>query len=283
MKRLIVTGDDFGLSPAVNEGIERAHRDGILRTASLMVGAGAAADAVERARRLPGLKVGLHVVVARGRATASPGAIPDLVDSSGMFAHDLVGGGIRYFFLPGVRRQLETEIRAQFEAFRATGLTLDHVNGHNHMHLHPTVLSCILRIGPEYGLKAVRVPREPPMAAWRTSGVSLLARLAGAAFLNPWTALLRARIGRAGLMSNDYIFGLADTGRMGPKVLGGLIAALPDGVSEIYLHPAVADLPGPRPLADVNACAAELEALVSTEVRRELDAAGVQLICFGDL
>src|SRR2546427_743483 len=58
MRKLIVTGDDFGLAVPVNEAIEEAHRRGILTTASLMVGAGAVTDAVERARRLPTLKVG---------------------------------------------------------------------------------------------------------------------------------------------------------------------------------------------------------------------------------
>lgn len=283
MKRLIVTGDDFGLSPAVNEGIERAYRNGILRAASLMVGADFAADAVARAKRLQGLKVGLHLVVTRGRATSTPDAVPDLVDSSGMLHHNLPLCGVRYFFLPHVRRQLEAEIRAQFEAFRATGLPLDHVDGHNHMHLHPTVLSCILRIGPEYGLKAMRVPREPPVAAWRGSGGSLPARLAGAALLRPWTGMLRARVARAGLRSNDYIFGLADTGYMATARVRALVANLPEGVSEVFLHPAVAGMEGPRPLPDPAACAAELEALTSHEVRGDLQAADVQLISFSEL
>ncbi len=283
MKKLIVTGDDFGLSPAVNEGIERAYREGILRTASLMVGSPAASDAVARARRLPGLKVGLHVVVSRGQATAARNAIPDLLNSAGLLPDNLVTSGVRYFFLPRVRRQLETEIKAQFDAFRETGLPLDHVNGHNHMHLHPTVLSCILRFGPEYGLRAIRVPSEPPLAAWRGAGGSLSVRLFASLFLKPWTGLLKLRIRRAGLACNDHIFGLADTGRMCVQSMRGLLASLPEGVSEIYLHPAVEELPGPRPLSDPAACAAELNALVNDDVRRDLESAGVELVSFSDL
>lgn len=283
MKKLIVTGDDFGLSPAVNEGIERAYRDGILRTTSLMVGSPAASDAVARARRLPGLKVGLHVVVSRGQATAAPDAIPDLLNSAGLLPDNLFACGVRYFFLPRVRRQLEAEIRAQFHAFRETGLQLDHVNGHNHMHLHPTVLSCILRLGREYGLRAIRVPSEPPLAAWRGAGGSLPARLLGSLFLTPWTGIMKLRIRRAGLASNDYIFGLVDTGRMCAQSMRGLLACLPDGVSEIYLHPAVEELPGPRALPDAAACAAELNALLNRDVRYALESAGVELISFSDL
>ncbi len=177
--RLIVTADDFGLHPAVNEAVELAHRDGVLRAASLMVAAPAMLDAVERARRLPGLAVGLHLVLADGVAVLPPARIPDLVDADGRFGDRMARDGVRFFFLPAVRRQLEAEIRAQFEAYAATGLPLDHVNAHKHFHLHPTVLSLILRIGRDYGLRAVRLPAE-----------------AGApALLRPWLALLRATHG----------------------------------------------------------------------------------------
>src|SRR5271156_384067 len=80
---LIVTADDFGLHESVNEAIERASRDGILTAASLMVGAAAAADAIRRARELPGLRVGLHLVLADGRAVLGPDVIPGLADQSG--------------------------------------------------------------------------------------------------------------------------------------------------------------------------------------------------------
>lgn len=66
-RALIITADDFGLHGGVNEAVELAHRDGVLNAASLMVGASAAADAVARARRLPRLRVGLHVVLADGQ------------------------------------------------------------------------------------------------------------------------------------------------------------------------------------------------------------------------
>src|SRR3984885_904768 len=137
---LIVTAADFGLHEAVNQAIERESRDGILTAASLMVGAPAAADAVRRARKLPHLRVGLHLVLADGRAVLPPESIPSLVDQTGYMNSRMFVNGVRFFALPGVRRQLEAEIRAQFAAFARTGLTLDHVNVHKHFHLHPTLL-----------------------------------------------------------------------------------------------------------------------------------------------
>src|SRR6266849_2293640 len=199
MKRLIVTGDDFGLAIPVNEAIEEAHRKGILTTASLMVGAAAAEDAVSRAKRCPSLKIGLHLVLVEGHAIMRPQAVPDLVDREGEFSSHLVRAGFKFFFRPAVRRQLALEIRAQFEAFQKTGLPLDHVNSHNHMHLHPTVLSLILKIGRDFGLKAIRVPYEPPWLAWQASRKGFVGKLASSLVLGPWLSLLRWRIRRANL------------------------------------------------------------------------------------
>jgi len=162
LKRLIVTGDDFGLAVPVNEAVEAAHRKGVLTTASLMVAGAAAADAVERARRLPALRVGLHLVVVKGRPVLPAAEVPDLVDASGALPNRLGRAGFRFFFLPSVRRQLEAEIRAQFRAFRQTGLPLDHASGHAHMHVHPTVCGLTIGIGREFGLRAVRVPTSLP-------------------------------------------------------------------------------------------------------------------------
>ena len=220
--RLIVTADDFGLHEAVNEAVERGYCDGVLRAASLMVAAPAVADAVARAKQHPGLAVGLHLVLADGRAMLPPARIPDLVDGQGLFDSNMVRNGFRFFFFPHVRRQLADEIRAQFEAFAATGLNLDHVNAHKHFHLHPTILTLMLTIGSEYGMRAIRLPSEPGMGPW----------------LRPWLALMRWRLDRAGVAYNDHVFGLRHSGGMDETVMLELLEQLPDGLSEVYLHPA---------------------------------------------
>ena len=283
MKRLIVTADDFGLSPAVNQAIEQAFTEGILTTTSLMAGAAYAEDAVERALRNPGLKVGLHVVVTRGRAVLPPGEIPDLVDSRGYLPDQLFQSGVRYFFLPKIRDQLEREITAQFESFKSYGLKLDHVNAHNHMHLHPTVFSLILKVGPGYGMHSVRIPYEPLLPVWRSTRENLVHRALITLFLGPWVALQRARLPRVGLNSNDFLFGLYDTGRMDVERVMSMLPCLPDGVSELYFHPARADLEGDRPLADSNSCAMELETLLDENIRNLLQTLKIKTISFADI
>ena len=232
--RVIVSADDFGLSEAVNEGVERAHREGCLSTASLMVAGPAAADAVLRAGRNPRLRVGLHLVAIEGPSVMPQAAIPHLVDPDGRFGSDQLRLGLRYRFSRAARRELADEVEAQFEAFRATGIRLDHATAHKHMHLHPTVGALLVEVGARYGLRAVRVPSEPA-APLRACGT---APTPGAAALRAWTRLLRAQVRRAGMVSTDHCFGLAWSGRMTSDRVRRLLDHLPAGSSELYFHPA---------------------------------------------
>ena len=269
MKDLIITGDDFGLSQPVNEAVEEAHRHGLLNAASLMVGAEATKDAVERARRCPSLKIGLHLVLVDGSSILPAQMIPDLVNQAGEFSSHLVRAGFNFFSRPRVKRQLEAEIRAQFEAFRKTGLPLDHVNTHHHMHLHPTVSGLILKVGSEYGMRAMRLPYEPPLPSWRASGDGLLRRGAIRLLLLPWVSLLRRRFKRAGVHSNDFVFGMNDSGHLHPGLMLRFLRFLPPGVVEIYFHPG----------DSVN----ELEALMQPTLREALLASQIQTVSFTDL
>lgn len=283
MRGLIVTGDDFGLAVPLNEAVEEAHRNGILTSASLMVGAGAAADAVERAKRLGSLRVGLHLVLVDGRAVLPKRSIPDLVDEQGEFLPDPLLAGLRYFFESDLRPQLEAEIRAQFQVFQNTGLPLDHVNGHNHLHLHPTVLELILKIGREFGLQAMRLPYEPPLRSWRASGQGLFRKLASWTFLFPWITLLKMRLKRAGVRCNDFVFGLNDTGHLDRELLLRILRQLPQGVTEIYCHPATrwcAELDRNMPGYLYEQ---ELEALTSPAVKQAVATSGFQRVAFGEL
>ena len=258
MKQLAVTADDFGAAIEVNDAVERAHKDGILTCASLMVGGPAAADAVRRAKAMPGLGVGLHLVLVEGRPVLPTAQIPALVDEGGFFRTDMVRAGAAVFFLPHVRRQLVREIEAQFEAFAATGLPLDHVNAHKHFHLHPTIAGLILRIGKRFGMKAVRVPCEPAAVLHQ---IEPGAR--GNALVGLWAGALRRRLAAAGIFSPDQVFGLAWSGAMTGERLAGLLAHLPDGVSEIYTHPATAG--GFALAAPGYRYGAELAALTSSQ------------------
>jgi hopanoid biosynthesis associated protein HpnK len=177
--------------------------------------------------------------------------------------------GVRYFALPSLQRQLAAEIRAQFVAFARTGLVLDHVNAHKHFHLHPTLLKMIVRIGREFGMNAVRVPQEP---LWFSGGGA--SAMASTAFLTPWVALMKARLRAGGISYNDHVFGIASTGRLDEAVLLDILARLPAGVTEIYLHPAAHSATPITPSMSHYRHTDELAALLSARVAAAVAASG---------
>jgi chitin disaccharide deacetylase len=239
--------------------VELAHKQGVLTAASLMVAAAAAADAITRARRLPSLRVGLHLVLVDGTPLLPPQRLPDLVDATGRLRMDLARLGLDICVRPSVRAQLRAEIEAQFRAYQATGLALDHVNSHKHFHLHPAVTTEIIAIGRRHGMLGLRVPREPPAVLTKVeSGRRPLG------YVGPWTRLLARRARRAGLRSPDCVFGLAWSGAMSAARLEGLLRHLPAGSTEIYLHPATRD--GFENCAPSYRYADELAALVDPRI-----------------
>lgn len=283
MRPIVVTADDFGLCEEVNEAVEEGHRNGILSAASLMASAPAAADAVARAHRLPNLRVGLHLVLVDGRPTLPPDRIPHLVETNGSFPTDLVRAGVRWFFSPAARRELEREIRAQFEAFRATGLAFDHVNGHNHMHLHPTVLGIVLRCAAEFGVPGLRLPYEPAsLAGVGAHRTNLSERIAHCAAL-PWAKAMRRKIAKAGLRHNDTLLGLRASGHMNPDVVLAFLERLPEGIVELYFHPAARRTQYLSELMPGYDNEAEFKALVSPVVSARMRTLGLLPVGFSDL
>jgi hopanoid biosynthesis associated protein HpnK len=279
-RRLIVSADDFGLSPGVNAGILTAHRDGILTNASLMVSGAACAEAVALARATPTLSVGLHLVLVQGRASALAAAVPDLVDGRGMFRNHPVVTGFRYFFQPRLREQIEREVRAQLEAFAATGLPLSHVDGHLNIHMHPTVLAILLDLAPQFGIRAMRLPREPLALSLRLDGHARARKVLESVTFRALVAHARPRLAAHGLRHPDQMFGLHQSGHLTEDYLLGLLDALPAGVTEVYSHAAVLDDEARRWRPADYESDAERLALTSPRVRAALERGGIEPISY---
>ena len=277
MKRLVVTADDFGAAVQVNAAVEQACTTGVLTAASLMVGGGAVADAVARARRLPALRVGLHLVLVEGRPVLPASELAELTGPDGRFRRDMVACAVDIFLRPAARRQLLAEVSAQFQAYAATGLALDHVNTHKHFHLHPTIAGAILKVGRRFGMDALRTPAEPRRVLMAAEPGCTVAP---AYVTAPWSQVVRLRVRRAGVRTADHVFGLHWSGGLTAERLRGLIEHLPDGLSEIYTHPATDEAfdgaaPGYR-------YAEELAALTDPSVRAALRRSGAVTGGFSD-
>jgi chitin disaccharide deacetylase len=204
-----------------------------------MVASPAAADAVRRARAMPDLRVGLHVVLVEAQPVLPPERIADLVRPDGYFRTDMARLACDIAFKPHVRAQMAAEIAAQFEMFAATGLPFDHVDAHKHFHLHPMIARALIANGKKFGARAIRVPAEPAavVRAIDPAAAGLAPRLLG-----QWArVLLRAQARRAGMAVPDAVFGLAWSGAMTRERIKSLLENLPPGLVEIYTHPATAN------------------------------------------
>jgi len=270
VKQVVVTADDFGLSPEVNEAVRRAHREGVLTCASLMMGAPAIREAVAMAAvdRLP---VGLHLTLADGRPVLPPERIPDLVDAQGAFRTNLGSLAVRLALSSGALRQAQAECEAQMAAFLATGLELDHVNTHHHFHLHPSILTIVIGLARR-NRAPVRVPFEPGVPPYRRALLGVT--------MGPWAVQARRRLRRAGIVTNDALFGLYDTGSMTEAAWLRIVPRIGPGLTEVYCHPAVSGNGRHEVTTDTQGFADELAALLSPAVRRALDDAGIRRVSF---
>ena len=270
-RRLIVNADDFGRSASINQAVIRAHKEGILTTASLMVNEPAFEEAVALARERPTLGVGLHLTLLCGHSALPHGEIPGLVNGNGEFSYNPAGAGFRYFFLPGLRDQLRREIHAQFQKFRATRLPLDHVNGHLHLHLHPTVFGILMADAAQLGFMHLRLTRDPFRLNLRLASGHFAYRALHVAIFHSLSARARPALARVNIRHTSAVFGLLQNARMDETYVTRLLPQLPAGDSELYSHPSLDESKN------------EFDALTSPRVRNQVQQLGIKLIRYQDL
>ena len=287
MKELILNADDFGYTTGVNEGIIRAHRDGILTSATLMANGRAFDDAVERAKANPKLGIGCHLVLTGGFSVAPREEIPSLADAEGRLPRSL-GALVARVSAGSVRtNEIERELRAQLEKIRRAGIELSHVDTHKHTHVHPRVMGAVGRVAREFGITRVRNPIENLGDSWRTArseNADIVANMAASLAVRAVGSWFNAIARKYGLQSPDHFLGLAITGRMSAAALCRLIDTLPEGRTEIMVHPGIYDAElvksGSRLQQQRQT---ELDGLLAPEARRAVDANSVRLISYREL
>jgi hopanoid biosynthesis associated protein HpnK len=277
MARLVVTADDLGLSLAVNTAVARAHRDGIVTSASLMVTGDAVDHAVALARALPSLAVGLHLALADARPALPAREIPHLVGADGRLLHDPSRAGLRWAASGAARRELRREIAAQFERFAATGLRMSHVDGHHHLHVHPAAFPLVAELAERAGAHGIRLPCEGLRALGDAPRRSAAAEaLVLDAVARPWRTALRRR----GLAFASEVHGIVRSGGMDEAYLLRLLRRIAGPSAEIFVHPSIAptEAAGAR-----GANRGDLAAVVSPAVRAAVAARGHALATYGEL
>jgi hopanoid biosynthesis associated protein HpnK len=271
VRRLIVNADDFGRSHSINQAVIRAHRDGILTSASLMVNESGFDEAVKLAKENPKLGVGLHLTLLQGHSALSPEKIPGLVNSRGEFSNCPVGVGLNYFFNRNLREQFRAEIHAQFEKFHATGLPLDHVNGHLHFHLHPTIFKILMEDAEKFQIRHLRLTRDCLARSRRMTQGKFFTRVTHATIFEMLSRRARKTLDAKKIRHAQITFGLLQDSRVDEEYILKLLPELPPGDSELYSHPSLDEFKN------------EFDALVNPHVKEQIKKLGIELIRYQDL
>jgi hopanoid biosynthesis associated protein HpnK len=270
-RRLIVNADDFGRSHSINQAVIRAHQEGILTSASLMVNEPGFDEAVTLAKENPRLGIGLHLTLILGHSTLPLEKIPGLVNARNEFSRNPVSTGLRFYFNRRLREPLHAEIHAQFDRFRATGLPLDHVNGHLHFHLHPVVFRILMDDAEQLGIRHLRFTRDCLARSRRMTHGRWLYRIAHAA-VHAWlSGRAREPLRQHGIKHAQITFGLLQDSHVDEAYILKLLPELPPGDSELYSHPSL------------DKFKHEFDALVSPRVKELTNRLGIELIRYRDL
>jgi hopanoid biosynthesis associated protein HpnK len=280
--RLIVNADDFGISEEVNESVVRAFKDGVLTSCSLMVTGAAFDQAVKLAKDNPKLSVGIHVVTVMGQSVLSKSEIPTLVDEEKNFSNNPTAAGLKYYFSKRARLELGKELAAQFEKFKSTGLSLSHIDGHLHMHVHPVIFNAALMLGAAYGAKRMRVPQEERRLALGFDGNRAFKKTVHALLFGGLAWYMKNKLKRRGFMFAERVYGNLQSDSVNEQYLLYTLENLRAEINEFYCHPAVY---GPDRALNDEECQhlREFQALMSESVVHRLSHLGIELTNYFDL
>ena len=226
MKRLIVTADDVGLHPGMNAGAMRAHDEGIVTACSIVANGEAFEDAVAAVRQRPRLAVGVHLTLVEERPLRRD--VPSLTRSNGSFHTSYRTFSLRYAAGSIRIGEVERELRAQIERVASSGITIRHFNGHQHLHLLPTLFDVVQRLALEYEVPYVRIVDERGGLGARDVAISILRGLGR-----------RAR-DRARVPTNRNTIGVRNAGHLTANVIGSLLEEVGD-LTELVCHPGIDD------------------------------------------
>jgi len=287
MKQLILNADDFGLTRGVNEGIIKAHREGVLTSTTLMACAAAFDHAIALAKQNPHLGIGCHLVLVGGKAVSPPDGIPSLASRDGNLPDSLSTFVARLSSGMICPKEIERELRGQISKIRDGGIEPTHLDTHKHTHAHPVVMNALACVARDLKIPRVRKPIEDLRDSWQSTrgeGSAIWQELLAAAAARAVTPVFNSTSRKYGLRSPDHFLGLAMTGRLAPAALRRLITFVQNGITEIMLHPGISD----AELETVDTRLhyqrnIEMEALLDPLVRSAIEEHDIRLITYHDL
>lgn len=234
MKQLIVNADDFGLHELINEGIVEGHVKGCVTSTSIMAGGDAFEHAVRLTRKYPKLGVGVHLTLVGARPVARSD-IYTLLTREGVFSPNY-GQFIKKYVSGQIsRKHIEWEFLCQMQKVVGTGVKITHIDSHQHLHALPGLAEVIGRVAREFNVNKIRIPAEP--IGFLGMGVPDISRFLAKTVLTGCSLLAKRAYSRMGFSSAQHFFGMMAGGSMRQSSLLHILQELPDGISEMMVHP----------------------------------------------
>ncbi|MBR2216652.1 MAG: ChbG/HpnK family deacetylase [Selenomonadaceae bacterium] len=279
MKKIIANADDFGRHELINAAVQKAVREGCLRSATLMPGGVAFAGAVKLAKNEKNLGVGIHFTLVNGNPILPKEEIPSLVDANGLF-YDSYNIFVKRYLLGKISlEEVKKELAAQLNKIEGAGLKLTHADSHQHMHTLPGINAIVIELAAKAGIKAIRIPKAPLF----TGNFGGVGQLIGRVGLWTLSALIAQKAKAAGLRTPEHFAGIVAGEAVSEAALLNIIDNLPEGVTEIMLHPGTDNAVLQRDCAWKHDFVAELTALTSTKVQQKLAEGQVAVVNFEEL
>lgn len=234
-KQLIINADDFGIHPAVNEAVRKAATEGILTSTSLMAGGDAFDEAVEMARSMPSLGIGIHLTLVGGvKPVLPPSEVPSLTWDNGVFCHDYGKLIVRDLEGKISLSEVYAEWDAQIQKIMNTGLPVTHMDGHQHMHMWPHFYPIARDLAKKYHISCMRVPDEDVLFGMKDGHIIRWAAKNGLSLLS---RMHRPDLKKNHIRTNDHFFGMLYGGHLSPERFAKFILQTKPGITEIMCHP----------------------------------------------
>lgn len=156
MKKLITNSDDFGLTKSITDAIIDTHLNGIMTSTTLMANMEGRDYAIQKAKEISTLGVGIHYNLTEGTPLSEPHKIHLLLNSEGKFKSNAEQ---RKNLLLGKEKlkQVELELSNQLSYLLDNGLEPTHFDSHHHITGTPIAFRASMNVANKYGIKKARI------------------------------------------------------------------------------------------------------------------------------
>jgi hopanoid biosynthesis associated protein HpnK len=280
-RKIIINADDFGLCNGVNRAVVQAHTQGILTSATIMANMPDARQAIELARQLPTLGVGVHLNLSEGKPVSKDPCVNCLLDTDSQFAYSPLRLSILSIISRRIRNAIATELAAQIQWVINNGLKPTHLDSHKHIHNFPSIFPIVCELAKNFRIAAIRWPFEPKEVSRK-----------------PWPPLGEGGRKRAGIIrvmakinrrqnpaffKTQAVLGIAHTGKIDIDFLKVAIIHSRVGTTEIITHPGFIDGLDQGKTRLVQQRKMELDALCDKGIKQYFKDAAVKLVHYGQI